>query len=450
MNPFQLPGALQDLFDLYPHRMVVLSVGVMLLVSGVCASLGRRFRIPTIVFLLLVGILLGPHFIGLVQPSHLGRGSRVIISIAIALILFEGAMMIELGELRRRARALVGIVIVAPPLMLGISGVAVHAILGVSWEASWLAAALLTVSGPTVVFPLLKEVPLDRHLRALLEAESVIVAAVGVLLTNTVFEFVAVPGTTLLAGLVSLGSDLLVGGVVGAATFVVVRQASKVLGSPGEAAERLLILGAVVVSYAIAEILVPRAGIVTVTVFGALIGTSDPLRRAGRQFQSDIITIATSLVFVLLGAQLDLRLLGSIGAGAIGIAILLMAVIRPGAIFIGTTLSGLPWRDRAFIAWLGPRGLVTASMAALTEIQARQAGVVGAEMLDELVLVAVLLTVLVQGGGAVWVANKLKVLRRSPDLTGLVPAMSAVDIAPLDVASLEDASELATGSRKGP
>lgn len=426
MIPLVGSGAFQDLFAIYPHRMAVLSMGAVLLVSGLCVALGRRFRFPTIVLLLAVGILLGPHVVGLIQPTYLGRGLRVVISIAVALILFEGAMSIDLGALRRRLPALIGVVVAAPPITLGLSGLAVHAFIGVPWETAWLAAALLTVSGPTVVLPLLKEVSLDSHLRALLEAESVVVAAVGVLMTEAVFELATRPGLSFGSAFLALGTDLAVGAVVGGVTFVLVQQALEVLARSHDSAERLLILGAVVASYAVAEILVQRSGIVTVTMIGALMSTADPARKAGRQFQSDITLIATSLVFVLLGAQLDMRVLGSIGPGALVIALGLMLIVRPLAVFAGTQMSDLSLRERGFIAWLGPRGLVTASMAALTEMQARQSGVPGAEILDELVLVAVLVTVVVQAGGARWAAARLGVLRPGLEQVLAVPAAGAV------------------------
>jgi NhaP-type Na+/H+ or K+/H+ antiporter len=287
------------------------------------------------------------------------------------------------------------------------------------WKIAFLFGAIVSVTGPTVVTPILKRLPLTRRLKTTLEAEAVLVDALGVLLTSAVFAFVTGSHHTLTGGLMHLLSNLAVGVAIGALGAGALKLVLGPRVAPPADLVRPIVLAAVLLIYSLAEAAAHEAGIAAVAVAGLIAGSVElPQEEAIRQFKSDLTYIALSLVFILLAASMRLEQLTSLGWGGVGTVLLLMVVVRPVAVALATWGSTLSLGERAFAAWLGPRGIVAASMASLMAVELKAWNVQGAEAIAPLVFLTILLTVLVQGSGAGWVARRLKVMPKQVLIAG--------------------------------
>ena len=191
---------------------------VLTVVSGITAQvLGDYLKVPSIVFLLLFGIILGADGLGVLHPNLLGEGLEVIVSLSVALILFEGGLNLELRELGRVSTSLRNLVTIGTLITLIGGGMAAHWLGEFPWPIAFLYASLVVVTGPTVVGPLLKQVQVDRQVAALLEGEGVLIDPVGAILAVLVLDIILngdADPVRLISGLVlRLG----IGGAIGAA-----------------------------------------------------------------------------------------------------------------------------------------------------------------------------------------------------------------------------------------
>ncbi len=410
---------LADLFAHHPSLGLVMTTAIVL-VAGVFAQLmANRFAVPAILLLLGTGIVLGPEILDLVRPEYFGAGLRALVSISVAIIVFEGAMMIDVRQLRHSSRSVLGLITVgAGVTFLGAAAIS-HFLLGIPWKIAALFGAIVSVTGPTVIAPILKRLPLSHRLKTTLEAESVLVDAVGVLLTAAVFSYITASNLGVMGGVWQLISNLAIGSAVGAATAMILAvtlKGSRVLPS---GSVRLTVLAATLLAYSVAEVLAPESGIAAVAVAGLIAGSIKlPYEETILQFKSDLTQLALSLVFILLAASMDLASLVGLGWQAPIVVLLLMFVVRPVAVALSTWGTDLSWAERAFIAWMGPRGIVAASMATLMAIELKAWGIQGGSVIGPLVFLTVIITVLIEGSGAGWFARRLNVMPKKILIVG--------------------------------
>lgn len=404
----------------YPALVAVATVALVLWAGLAGMLLSRRTGIPPILFFLGFGVLLGPDFFGLVVPNQFGEtGLRAIVSICVAIVVFEGAMAIDLRQLRRTSAAAIGLITVSPLLTALGAAAAAHWIGGANWRVAALYGAIMSVTGPTVVNPILRRVRVAPRLKAILEAESVLVDAIGVLLTAAVFSFITAPDQGVASGALRLFEHLAIGGVVGLAaawgSIVALRRLRELPGT----IIHLWVLATALASYAVAEILAHESGIAAVAVAGLVMGSSEyPGARSARLFKESLTLLALVMVFMLLAASQQVASLADLGWGAIGTILALMFVIRPLATFAATLPAGLPVRERAFIAWMGPRGIVAASLASFMAVELKAWSMPGGAALSGLVFLTVVMTVVVQGGSAPWVARRLGIMPKPVVVAG--------------------------------
>jgi NhaP-type Na+/H+ or K+/H+ antiporter len=408
-----------ELFSHHPALALVMTTAVVM-VAGVAAQVvANRFAVPAILLLLGTGIVLGPEVLGLVRPDLYGVGLRALISLSVAVIVFEGAMQIDVRHLRHCSRSVLGLITVgAATTFLGATVVA-HVLLGLNWKIAALFGAIVSVTGPTVIAPILKRLPLNHRLKTTLEAESVLVDAVGVLLTAAVFSYITASNLGVVGGVWQLVSNLATGTLVGGATALALALALKRSGVLPSDLVRLMVLGAALLAYSMAEAFAHESGIAAVAMAGLIAGSMKlPYEETIKQFKNDLTLMALSLVFILLAASMDLASLMELGWQAPLVVLLLMFVIRPLAVTLSTWGTALTWSERAFIAWMGPRGIVAASMASLMAIELKAWGIQGGEAIGPLVFLTVIMTVLIEGSGAGWVASRLNVMPKKILIVG--------------------------------
>jgi NhaP-type Na+/H+ or K+/H+ antiporter/Trk K+ transport system NAD-binding subunit len=371
--------------------------------AGLVAQLlGHRLRVPAIVPLLALGVLLGPSALGVVHPEALGAGLPVIVKLAVAVILFDGALNLRLADLRRAMREVRNLVTVGVLVTWVGATLAAHFVARLSWPVSIIFGALMTVTGPTVVQPLLKRVALPRSVKTVLEGEAILVDPVGAVLAVAVLDIVlgiaGVRPIGILGGVWAYVGRLIVGlsiGVVGAVVLSRLLKHPHLV--PAELAN-LVVLAGVWAVFAAAEWLHSESGIMAAVAMGlAFQRGAVPEEQRLRRFKEQLTVLGISLLFVLLAASLPVEVLRSEGWPGLLTVLALMLVVRPIDAAVSLHRSALSWREKLFVAWIAPRGVVAASVASLFAIELREAGFTEGSRLLAITFLTIALTVTLQG-----------------------------------------------------
>ncbi|NEO86236.1 MAG: sodium:proton antiporter [Spirulina sp. SIO3F2] len=381
--------------------------------------LGEVLRIPSIVFLLLFGIFLGSDGLALLHPHDLGVGLEVMVALAVAIILFEGGLNLELRALDRVSGSLRNLVTLGILITLLGGGMAAHWLSEFPWPIAFLYASLVVVTGPTVIGPLLKQVSVDRQVATLLEGEGVLIDPVGAILAVVVLDTLlnqdALPLDIFSSLLLRLSIGIVVGGVGGWLLGVLIKTGNRL----SEDLKNLVVLAGVWGLFGLAQYLYSESGLMTAVVSGLVLRASGlPEERMLRRFKGQLTVLAVSVLFVLLSADLSLASIWALGWGSLGTVLVLMLVMRPLSVLLCTWNSGLNWRQKFFVAWVAPKGIVSASVASLFSILLTEQGISGGDAIKALVFLTIIMTVFIQGLSARWVAQGLRIT--SSEATGAV------------------------------
>ncbi len=383
--------------------------GVMLII------LGDRLRIPAIALLLPAGILLGPQGLGLVQPGILGHGLETVVKAAVAVILFEGGLTLDVSGFRRAP------VVIARMLTIGVlvtwlgTALALYAFTELSVELAILGGTLVSVTGPTVVSPLLRRVRVRQRLHHVLYWEGVLVDFVGVFLAVLVFEWVAPDVRQSATGpLGGFALRLLLGAGAG---YVIGRLLALTLERhlvPAEHASIFTLAMALLV-FGACDAILAESGILAVIVAGLVVAVRRPPGLIHvRRFKHELTELAIGVLFMLLAANLDLRRLPSLGWPLVALLAVVLLVVRPANVWVSTWGRDFTLREKLFLSWVAPRGIVAASMASLVTLQLTAAGHENAWILQTFTFAIIGTTVLLQGLTAGPVARLLRVERAAP------------------------------------
>ncbi|MBC6476918.1 MAG: cation:proton antiporter [Hormoscilla sp. GM7CHS1pb] len=393
-----------------PFDITVLMV--ITVMAGIGAQvLGKYLKVPGIVFLLLFGILLGPDGLSLVHPQLLGDGLEVIVSLSVALILFEGGLNLQVRDLTKISGSLRNLVTIGAIITLIGGAIAAHFLAQFSWQLAFLYASLVVVTGPTVIGPLLKQVQVDRQVATLLESEGVLIDPVGAIIAVLVLDVVLNGGDAdpqkLLTGLViRLGIGTAIGASAGWALGQFLKQADIL----SEELKNLVVLAGLWGLYGFAQYIRDESGLMATVVAGLVLSAANvPELRNLRRFKGQLTVLAVSVLFILLAADLSLASIVALGWGSLFTVLALMFLVRPLSIWICTHGSGLNWRQKLFVSWIGPKGIVSASVASLFAILLTQDQISGGESIKALVFLTIMITVVMQGLTAQLVASLLQV-----------------------------------------
>ena len=382
---------------------------VIAVVAGISAQvLAAYIKVPSIVFLLLFGIFFGSDGIGLLHPHLLGIGLEVIVALATAIILFEGGLDLELRELGKVSTSLQLLVTLGTLITLVGGSMAAHWLGEFPWPIAFLYASIVVVTGPTVVTPLLKQIKVDRQVSTLLEGEGILIDPVGAILAVVVLDTIlngdADPINAITGMLVRLGIGALIGGVGG----WLLSQFFKRANILSFELKNLVVLASVWGLFTLAQMIRSESGLMTTVMAGAVFANSSvPEERLLRHFKGQLTILCISVLFVLLAADLSIASVFALGWGSLFTVLALMFVVRPINILLCTWNSNLNWRQKVFLSWVAPRGIVSASVASLFGILLTQRGINGGDAIKALVFLTILMTVFCQGLTAGWVARLL-------------------------------------------
>lgn len=399
--------------NLNPALMLTALLGVGFLAQW----LAWRIRLPAILPLLVIGLVLGP-LLGVVKPDALlGDLLFPAVSLAVAIILFEGSINLRFSELKGIGHAVRRLVSSgAAVAVLGLAAAA-HWIAGLSWPLAFLFGALTCVTGPTVINPMLRAVRPNAKVSNLLRWEGIVIDPIGALLAVLVYEIIVskeFQGHSLWMFLFTFGSGVGIG-VIAALLLAALLKRQFIPEYLQSYATLALLLAAFSGSNAITH----ESGLLAVTVMGIVLGN---LRHVHidliTNFKEDLSILLVSMLFIILAARLPWPL--PTGTLTTGLLIYLAAqfIVRPLSVGLATLRSSLTWRERALAAWISPRGIVAAAISALFALELETRGMPGADRLVPLVFILIIATVVVQSATAGPLARWLGV--RAPEPRGVL------------------------------
>jgi NhaP-type Na+/H+ or K+/H+ antiporter len=393
--------------------------GLALGVGVLAVVLARWLRVPSIVPLLAIGVALGPDGLGWLDPSALGVGLSEIVELAVAVILFEGGLNLEASRLRSEARALQLLISLGGLITFAAAAVIAHYTLDWSWTLSILFGSLVLVTGPTVIRPIVRNTALRPRLARLLEAEGVLIDAVGAVVAAVTLQMlVGRELDPIETGVRGLFVRIAIGAVFGLAGGWVLGRVLRARRIIPEGLENIVTLGLVLFLFQAAEAVQSESGILCVVVAGVVVGNVEKrVSQTLREFEEELTVALIAVVFVLLAADVRLADVAALGwPGAITVAALIF-VVRPIGAFACTVGSDLDLRERTFLALIAPRGIVAAAVASLFASFMAQAGVPGGTELRAMVFLTIVGTVVFSGGAAPLLATLLGV--RAPPRDGV-------------------------------
>jgi NhaP-type Na+/H+ or K+/H+ antiporter len=393
---------------------------VIAVLAGISAQVvAEYFQVPSIVFLLIFGIFLGGNSLNILHPHDLGVGLEVLVALSVAIILFEGGLNLELRELGKVSGSLRNLVTIGTLITLVGGGMAAHWLAEFPWSIAFLYASLVVVTGPTVISPLLKQVKVDRQVATLLEGEGVLIDPVGAILAvvvlNTILNTNAAPLDIMSGLILRLGIGAVVGGLGGWLLGLFLKQANNL----SEELKNLVVLAAVWGLFGLSQSLRSESGLMATVIAGIVLKASAiPEERLLKRFKGQLTVLCVSVLFILLAADLSIDSVFALGWGSVLAVFVLMLVVRPISVAVCTWNSSMNWRQKLFLAWVAPKGIVSASVASLFAILLTEKGINGGDAIKALVFLTILMTVFFQGLTARWVASWLKIT--SSDAKGAV------------------------------
>ena len=396
---------------------IAISVGILAQV------IAQKLRLPSIVFLLFFGVLVGPDVMGWIDTGAFGRGLQAIVTIAVALILFEGGLQLHYVDLAAVGRTVRNLVTIGAVVTVCGAAVAAHYVVDFPWPLALLFGAIVSVTGPTVINPLLERVRVQRRVDTVLRGEGILIDPIGAILAVVVLELVVTSDSSVWTGLREFVVRMGIGIAIGLGGGWVLGRVLRVRHLLADELKNLVVLAWVLALFAIAEALAAESGLAAVVIAGMTVRReSIPQQHQLRRFKGELSVLFISILFILLSAHLPLETIAAVGWRGVWAVLILMWVIRPLNVLASTLRTDLTWRERLFIMWISPRGVVAISISSFIAILLQsgspalvRSGLVpeDGEALMALVFLTIAITVVIQGVTAAPVARLLGVSAKS-------------------------------------
>jgi len=383
--------------------------------AGAFARLFSSFTgFPSVVILLLSGLLIGRSGLGLVEPLDLGQGLETIVGLLVCLVLFEGGLNLKLPEGNIRNTVLkISLVRLFISLSAGIF--IAHWLAGLSWQVAGIYSAIVLATGPTVVSPLVEQIKLASPLSEVLKAEGLLLEPIGAVLALLLLELTLGDlrgiNDVFIALMQRLGGGVLIGLSSG---WLLSEILKKIKNEASFGIELQVTLGFIFLVYGICEYFLPESGLPASVAAGFIVGKREVIDKERLDnLIGELAQLAITVLFPLLAADVSWGELSPLGWGGVVCVFILMVIVRPISIWVATMGRELNLKEKIFLAWLAPRGIVTAAVASLFSIRLEQAGILGAGRLQGLVFLTILMTVGIQGLSAKPLANKLELEQKN-------------------------------------
>ncbi|MCZ6502204.1 MAG: sodium:proton antiporter [Gammaproteobacteria bacterium] len=375
-----------------------------------------RVRLPAILFLLLFGILVGPVLSWLHPDDLFGELLFPVISLSVAVILFEGSMTLRFSELKEVGSTVRNLVTIGALVTWAITSWLVHTVIGFEYKLAFLFGAVVVVTGPTVIVPMLRTVRPNKRIANILRWEGIIIDPLGALLAVLAFDFYIstqagdAAGSILLLFLKIVLAGVILGYLAGVGLGTMLKRylMPEYLRSP-------ITLLLVFIVFAVSEQFEHESGLLAVTIFGMTLANQKDLEVDDiLDFKESLTIVLIGGLFVILAARVDLNALLNIGVDSLILLAGVMFIARPVSVFISSFGSELTIQERLLIAWIGPRGIVCAAVASVFAIRLVEIGAEDAEIFVPLAFLIIIGTVVLQSTTAKYVAHWLGVRDPAP------------------------------------
>lgn len=428
------------------HESEILnSIGIIIFFATLCQYLAWKTKVPAIVLLTIAGVILGP-LTNVITPSQIfGNLFHILIELAVVILLFEGGLNLKFSELRSISFGVKRIISLGVFFNGTLTSLAAHYIAGFSWEISAVLGSILLVTGPTVIIPMLRQVNLSKKISQYLKWEGIINDPLGVLIVTLVFQYLTYRGAdsvfefTIYALIKALAFAIVITFLAG--YFI------KELFDKTQFPDFLKIpttLSTILMIFIISKGVELGSGLLAVTMLGMFFANQEFLMMNDlRRFKESISVFSVSLIFIVLAANINLNILKALNFGHYVFIALVVTVIRVVAIFLATSFSSMPWKDRLLVGWFGPRGIVAASVAGIMGLRLGNAGYAEADLILPIVFLVICFSVLIHSitleplakllGLSVKSGKGLIIVGASPWSTDLALELSKLDIPTLVV-----------------
>lgn len=402
----------------------------ILILSVFAQWMAWKIKIPAILPLIIIGLALGPGSTfftpngeKLLDGDHIFSGDLLFafVSISVGVILFEGGLTLKIREIRHQAGVVRNLLIFGPIITLGGGGLAAHYLMGMDYPLSFLFGALIIVSGPTVVTPILRNVRPNIRINNVLKWEGILIDPLGALMAVLVYEFIQTSDfNNPSAGVfkeffLTVAAGMFVGGV--AAFFL--RWLLEKNRIPSYL-RNVMALGMVIFAFTFAEFLAHEAGLMSTTFMGIILANVkvQELKKI-LSFKEDVSIILISVLFILLSSRINIEQIEKLGINSLALFGIVVLILRPLAVWLSTRRSSFNWREVIFMSWVGPKGIVAAAVASLFALQLTSGeradvNIAQAELILPLTFLMIVGTVVIQGASAKPIAKLLKVEREEP------------------------------------
>nr|WP_155933516.1 sodium:proton antiporter [Pseudodesulfovibrio alkaliphilus] len=414
--------------------MTSITIALILVAGILCQWLAWRVKLPAIIFLLSCGVLAGP-VLGWLDPDLLmGDLLFPFISLSVAVILFEGSLTLKLREIPGLERVIRNMITLGALITWLITATATALLLGFSWEIACLFGAIMVVTGPTVVMPMLRTVRPRESVANILQWEGILIDPIGAILAVLVYQFIVAGGAQggVAAGALVFGKIVLIGVGLGVGSGQLFGLLLRKYWVP-QFLHNVIALALVCGVFALSNLMEAESGLLTVTVMGVWLANMRGVDLDEiMDFKESLSLLLISALFILLAARMDLAAFVSLGWPALGVFLAIQFLARPLSVQASALGSGLSMAERHLLSWIAPRGIVAAAITAVFALKLGALGYEDAPQLVPLTFMVIVGTVVLQSTTARFLASRLGVAEPEPRgflIVGANPVAQAVGLA---------------------
>ncbi|MCW8090993.1 cation:proton antiporter [Alteromonas sp. ASW11-130] len=397
----------------------MISLVLVGILSIACQYFAYKVRLPAILPLLIIGIIVGPVLDVINADRLFGDLLFPVVSLSVAIILFEGALTLKFKDIAGHGNMVRNLCSIGVVVTLIVAAVAAHYSLGMSWQLAFLFGAIVTVTGPTVIVPMIRTVRPQSNISNILRWEGIIIDPIGALLAVLVFEFiVAAQGSAISHTFLIFGKTIGIGLVLGWAGGYFLGLSLRKSWVP-HYLQNTAVLTIILGVFAASNVVAHESGLLAVTVAGMVLANMKNVDVEDiLEFKETLSTLLISGLFILLATRLNLQAIADVGVGIVLVLIAVMFIARPLSVMASAIGTGLNWREQALLSWIAPRGIVAAAVSALFSLKLEEIGYEGASIIVPMVFMVIITTVILQSLSAGYVAKWLKV--QAPPPTGFL------------------------------
>lgn len=381
-----------------------------IIVFGILAQwVAWVFKLPSILLLLIFGFIAGP-ITGFLNPDEFfGDLLFPFVSISVAIILFEGGLSLKINELKPVLSVVRNLITIGTLVTWSLATVAAYYLINLSIGLSLLLGAILVVTGPTVIIPLLRLVKPKGKINSILKWEGIVNDPIGAMLALLVFGTIIAPGVkeatlTILIVIIKTVFFSTIIGIIGAYLLVYMLKKDYI----PDYLQNPVSLATIVLVFASSNAIQSESGLFAVTIMGIILANQKQVVVEHIvEFKENLGVLLLSTLFIVLAARLNFSDIALIDTGGILFVIVLIIVIRPATIFFSAIGSNLSWKEKLYIAWMAPRGIVAAAVTSIFALDLINHGMSEAKILVPIIFIVIVATILVYGLSAIPLARIL-------------------------------------------